>query len=678
MMKKLLAIAVLILAQTITAQNYKFGKVSEEELLEKSHPDYPEASAAILYSKNQVSFDYQQGKGFVQNNEVHQRIKIYTKEGFDYATKIIGLYQGERSTYTEDIIGLKAYTYNLDGGKIIKDKLAKDGIFKEETNKYRRTTKFTMPNIKEGCVIEFEYTVQSQLLGIDDITFQQLIPIKRMEFKVKTPEYFKYSKLLNPRASFIPTIEETKESGRIIITSRASFTAGLSSQGGGRNKSSGGTIDYQADVLIGNMDNIPPLKAENYVDNLSNYQAKLIMELEEVAYPSEPIKYLSTSWEKVTKTIYDDTDFGDQLKKDNYYKDDLNALLSGVPQTDLQQRAALIFNHVKSKVKWNEYFGYTAEQGVAKAYKQGSGNSGDINLMLTSMLRYAGLDANPVLVSTKSNGIPLIPTRSGFNYVISAIQLEDSVILLDATRKFTTANILPVSTLNWLGRLIKEDGSSGWVDLIPKMTSKESVSLNVKLNSDLTASGKVRHQYTNYQAKNIRNRFSNYNTDEIIKSLEKDKGEIEISDLELEHMYDIGEPINESYSYVLNDAMEDIGGNLYVTPLLFLASEENPFKQDTRSYPIDFVYPIEDKYMVNVMLPEGYAVESMPESVKYQFNGVDGEFTYLAKQNGNFLQFIVSLDLNKTLILPEEYEQFKEFYQLMIEKQTEQVVLKKI
>jgi hypothetical protein len=124
--------------------------------------------------------------------------------------------------------------------------------------------------------------------------------------------------------------------------------------------------------------------------------------------------------------------------------------------------------------------------------------------------------------------------------------------------------------------------------------------------------------------------------------------------------------------------MEDIGGSLYVTPLLFLASEENPFKEDTRAYPIDFVYPIADKYIVNVMLPEGYTVESLPESVKYQFNGVDGEFTYLAKLNGNFIQFIVSLDLNKTLILPEEYEQFKEFYQLMIEKQTEQVVLKKI
>ncbi|WCO02161.1 DUF3857 domain-containing protein [Psychroserpens ponticola] len=672
-MKKLVIIAVLIIAQTLTAQNYKFGKVSEAELLEKSHPEYPDATAAILYKKQKVKFDYQQGKGFIQNNEIHQRIKIYTKEGFDYATKSISLYVGGNSTSKEEVLGLKAYTYNIEGGKIIKDKLKNDGVFEEETNKYRKTTKFTMPNIKEGCIIEFEYTVQSQLYGIDDIDFQQLIPTKKLDISLNMPEYLVYKTFLNPRASYLPEFVNSKKNRTVTITSKERSKA----RAGGITEYNTSKITFMDVVVEADLSNIPPLKDENYIDNLRNYQSRLIVELERLEFPGDPIQYFSNTWEKVTKSIYDNSDFGDQLKKKNYYKDELDALLSGVPESDAQQRAALIFNHVKSKVKWNDYYGYTSDEGVVKAYKTGTGNSGDINLMLTSMLRYAGLDANPVLVSTKSNGIPLVPTRKGFNYLISTINIDGNIVLLDATRKFNTANILPTNTLNWLGRLIKEDGSSDWVDLIPKMSSKESVSLNVKLSEDLSASGKVRHQYTDYQAKNIRNKFENHNDDEIIESLEKDKGEIEISEVKLDHMNDVNKPINESYSYVLNNAMEDIGGNLYVTPLLFLANNENPFKDDTRVYPIDFVYPIADKFMVNMMIPEGYAIESLPESVKYQFNGTDGEFTYLAKENGNFIQFIVSLDLNKTLILPSEYEQFKEFYQLMIEKQTEQVVLKK-
>lgn len=672
-MKKLVFITFLCIAQIAISQNYKFGKVSEEELLEKTNPDYPEANATVLYKKQQISFDYVQDKGFIQNNEVQMRIKIYNKEGFDYATQIVKLYtNSEGSTsYNESLLGLKAVTYNLIDGKIEEDKLKKDGIFEERTDKFWETTKFTMPNIKEGCVIEFEYTVQSLSKGIDDIGFQELIPVKKHEFKLKTPEYYKYKVLLNPRASYIPKLNYSTESKSITFNYKERTNGRVS-----RTEFSSSKVDYVVDIIEANLVDIPPLKTESYVDNLRNYQARLIVELERVEFPNEPKEYLSTSWEKVTKAIYDYSDFGDQLNKKGYYNSDIDAILKGV--TDSQQKTALIFNYVKSKVKWNNYNGIFTDLGVTKAYKDGVGNVADINLMLTSILRYAGLNANPVLVSTKSNGIPLTPTRTGFNYVICALEIGDNLILLDGTQKFSTANILPTKALNWLGRLIRQDGSSDWIELIPKISSKEMVSLNIKLNTDLSASGKLRNQFTNYQAFRVRDRFENYNTDEMIESLEKGKGELEISNFEIENMNDVSQPVTQSYDYVFNNAMEDIGGKLYLTPMLFLAPDENPFKENVRNYPIDYVYPIADKYMINIMLPDGYAIETMPESVKYQFNISDGEFTYLARQNGNMLQFTISLDLNKTLVLPTDYEQYKKFYQLMIEKQTEKVVLKKI
>lgn len=672
-MKKAFLICIFCFAQLAIAQNYKFGKVSEEELSQKIDPNYSEANAAILYRKQNILFRYIQGRGFIQENEIHERIKIYNKEGFKYATMLVKLYVNSEGAgdFDETIMGLKAVTYNLEGGKIVEDKLKKEGIFKEVTNKYLETTKFTMPNIKEGCVIEFEYTIQSQRMGIDDIEFQQLIPIKKLDFTLRTPEYLKYKKLLNPRAAYVPKLVTSTKNVSLTINSRERSGGKVS-----RTSFSTSKIEYKEDVLGANLSNIPPLKDESYVDNLSNYQARLIMELDRVEWPKEPIKYLSSTWEKVTKTIYDNPDFGDQINKKGYYNNDLDAILTGV--NDNQQKIDLIYNYVKSKVKWNEYHGCYTENGVSKAYKEGIGNVADINLMLVSMLRYAGISANPVLVSTKSNGIPLIPTRSGFNYVICAVELENNAMLLDASQKFTTTNILPIKTLNWLGRLVRENGTSDWVELIPKVPSNEMVSLNIKLNNDLTASGKVRNQFTNYQAMTIRNKFENYNTDEIIQSIEKGKGELEVTNLEVKNLKDPTQAMTQSYEYTFNNALEEIGGKLYFTPLLFMASDENPFKEDVRNYPIDYIYPINDKYMVNVMLPEGYAVESLPENVKVEFNGTDGRFTYIGNQNGNYLQFIISLDLNNTLILPESYEQYKKFYQLVVEKQTEKVVLKKL
>ena len=75
------------------------------------------------------------------------------------------------------------------------------------------------------------------------------------------------------------------------------------------------------------------------------------------------------------------------------------------------------------------------------------------------MLRFAGLEANPVLVSSRGNGVPLFPTLNGFDYVISIVQFPDnSYILLDATEMYSLPNVLPVRALNWDGRIVRKYG----------------------------------------------------------------------------------------------------------------------------------------------------------------------------------------------------------------------------
>nr|WP_321225339.1 hypothetical protein [uncultured Psychroserpens sp.] len=120
------------------------------------------------------------------------------------------------------------------------------------------------------------------------------------------------------------------------------------------------------------------------------------------------------------------------------------------------------------------------------------------------------------------------------------------------------------------------------------------------------------------------------------------------------------------------------GDKLYFSPLLFLATQENPFKQDERMLPIDLIYPMSDKYMVNIMLPEGYDVESLPENVALDFADHTGEFKYLINQNGRFLQINVELNINSSFILAENYTFFKQFFVQAIEKESEKIVLKPI
>lgn len=682
-MKNFALILIVLLSFNSFSQDYRFGKVSKEELLEKQNPQDTSAHATILYQNQDIYYQYSQNDGFNKVNNIYKRIKIYDKEGYDWATHEIIIYD-ESASNGEDLKNLKGYTYYLENGKVKKAKLKSESIFNEKKNEYWEIVKFTLPNINDGVVIEYEYSIHSPYIAIDDVVLQELIPIKKLDFQVRIPEYFNFNKTVNPKSSYYPEVvdSESQRSEQVTIKSggHKDLVNGLTNSQNGfvnrdRKTETSGWQFMERKTEV-HETNVPALTFEPYVDNLRNYQTKISWEYAFYKGPDGAINNYSTTWDKVVQNIYKSDNFGGQLNKSGYFDDDLDAVISGIE--DPIEKAARVFSFVKSKVKWNEFVSIYANEGVKSAYKSGSGNVAEINLMLTAMLRYAGLKANPVLVSTRAHGIPILPTRTGFNYVISAIEVQDGIILLDASNPYSTANILPEHAINWQGRIVREHGSSTWIPLNSKIASKETISLNVKINDDLSIDGKVRDHLTNHLAFNFRENYNNINKDLHIQKLEEDKGDIEISNLEIKGSNELNKPIMYSYEYHLENAVEEIGDKLYVSPLLFMEPKENPFKQDTRLYPIDIIYPRAEKYVVNIMLPDGYAVESLPENSKIQYNNTEGEFTYLARENGKMLQFTISLDMNNTLILPKNYAEFKKFFEMMIEKETEKLVLKKV
>lgn len=672
-MKIILSIAMtLFICTTGLSQDFKYGKVSKTELQEKIHPLDSSANAAVLYRNEDISFVYTDSDGFMQEREVHERIKIYTKEGFDWATKKIYLYEGGGGK-TEKLRNLKGYTYNIVDGKVSKDKLKKDGIFEEDYNEFTEINTITMPNIKEGCVIEYTYKIISPFIVIDDIILQYDIPINKFDLRVATPEYYAYNRQFNTKASYVPNIENSvsKSSGSYSSSSQS----GTSKISASKNYSKG-SFEYKVNTMKASETNIPALKREPFISSISNYRSKLSMELSAILNSYGGIeKSFSSNWEKVSKSIYDNPNFGDQITRTGFFKDDIASMVSGI--NDDFQKSFVLQNYVKSKVKWNGLYGFRTYKGTRTAYKEGEGNVADINLLLIAMLKSQGINANPVLVSTRNHGIPLFPTQKGFNYVICIVQSGDNYILLDASEPYSMVNVLPERTLNWKGRVVMDNGSSGWVSLRPNTQSVESTSLNIKINDDFSASGKVRKSVTSHLAMRYRSRFAKRNTEDHIKAIEEGKGDIEISELNFENANDITQPVKLSYNYELSDGIDDIGGKLYFSPLLFLTTKESPFKLDERKYPIDFAFPYEDKFLVNIMLPEGYKVEALPKSEAFEFKEGAAKFSYIAKENGNFLQLSISFNLKASLIDPADYAVFKDFFEKIVEKQAEQIVLTK-
>jgi hypothetical protein len=668
--EKLVVIAFLFFGVSkIAGQEFKLGKVSIAELEQKVHPKDSSAVAAILYKKGKTRIEYDIADGFVTLTEVETRIKIYKKEGYNWSNQGVWFYN--TINLPEKVAFTDAVTYNLVNGKIEKTKLKSEGVFDEIVDKYRGLKKITMPNVKEGSVVEFRYTIKSPTdRFIREWDFQSAIPVNYSEFITYIPEYYVFNS--RQKGSVYPKISSQKITKSIIINSKER----VANINGLQTNFTQDKIDYIENQTTYLAVDFPAMKNEDYVNNIDNYTSSIQHELSMTQGFKGEKKMYSTDWNSVVTTIYNYDDFGPELNKTGYFEDDLKPLLAGVNNAD--DKINTILNYVKSRVKFNDYLGYSCDNGVKKAYREKTGNIADINLMLTAMLRYAGLTANPVLVSTRSNGIAVFPNRTAFNYVIAAVETPNGNVLLDASDKFSTPNVLPFRALNWSGRLIRKDGSSEEVDLMPKKTSLDNLYLNYSINAEGKVSGKARRQFADYKGLITRDNIEGIKQEEYLEKLENQNNKIEISDYARTNEKEILLPIIETYSFTGDNLCEIIGGKIYVSPMLFFVNEKNPFKQEMRAYPVDFGFPFIDKYNITIQIPEGFTVETLPASSVINMQDNLGSFKFSIAANGNSLQLNVQHQINEAIVSTDQYEMLKEYYKGMIAKETEKIVLKRI
>lgn len=659
----------MVFVLTTNAQEFKLGKVSMAELKEKVHPKDSTATAAVLYEKGKTFFEYKQDYGFQLCTEVEVRIKMYKKEGFEYGNKMISYYTG--SSYNESVRFANAVTYNLVNGNIEETKLKSEGEFVEKVNENWERKKITMPNLKEGSVIEYKYVIKSPYVStFPEWNFQATIPINYTEYTTNIPEYYNYK--VYKKGYLIPKevkkqlyqsiVLNTKIAGAMVGQRQPMFSAE--------------TIKYTDNQVVYSLENVPAIKLEAYVNSLNNYTTSLQHELSSKKMPNSLPEFFSESWEDVVKVIYESDNFGTELKKESFFEGDIDKLLVGIPTKE--ERIIAIFDYVKNNIKWDGSEGIYCAKGVKKAYQERVGNVAEINLILTAMLRHAGYDANPVLVSTRSNGIALFPSRAAFNYIIAAVVFENDLMLLDATEKYSMPNVLPFRDLNWLGRLIRKDGTSVAVDLTPKAVSKENTNMNLVLSSDGVVEGKIRRQLDNHEALYFRQKNLLTNKDSYLESLENENNNIEINDYVRDFELNLSKPIMETYSFKSSKAVEIINGKIYISPMLFLATKENPFKQEVREYPIDFGYPTESTYSINLEIPDGYAVESLPKTMNIATGENVGAFKYNIINQGNRIRVSITGSINEVVVPSDFYQSLKDFFQQMIDKENEKIVLVKV
>jgi uncharacterized protein YfkK (UPF0435 family) len=116
---------------------------------------------------------------------------------------------------------------------------------------------------------------------------------------------------------------------------------------------------------------------------------------------------------------------------------------------------------------------------------------------------------------------------------------------------------------------------------------------------------------------------------------------------------------------------------LYFTPIIGDAIKENPFKIEKRNYPIDYGFNTKITSIYQFTVPEGFEITETPKSITFSLPNRDAQYMYSVNIIGNKIQVMSLFSINKPVFQSSEYEALKNFYDIVIAKQKEQIVLKK-
>ncbi|MEQ8574880.1 MAG: hypothetical protein RIB63_12500, partial [Fulvivirga sp.] len=409
---------------------FKFGKVSEEEMNLEKCEFYPEATSMVLGEYGDLSFGFHQDDGWNYKMDVAVRKKIFQITDADEGNVKIRLYQPVKSSAKEEITSIKAFVYNLVDGKIEKEKLESREYYTTRLSDNWIEVSFAIPNIKEGSVIEYSYTkVSDYLTNLSTWHFQSNLPTAHSEFRFLIPEFFFYQ--ISQQGNVYQTESDSQiKAENFTYKWQEEVDVNFSTS---TRRTHTENIPSMSKWQLISMKNIPPIKDEPFMNNKSDIPSRLQFQLVTIKMPNSPPKTIAGNYTKFNSDMLTHSGMGERIKNGNFVKD-LEPELAGKTNSE---KASLIYNHISNHFSWNEIYTFLASEAGRPAYNKKEGNVAEINLTLIAALKEFGINTYPVILSTRGSGTvhPVYPSYDDFNYVIAAIEIDGSLVLVDATTR---------------------------------------------------------------------------------------------------------------------------------------------------------------------------------------------------------------------------------------------------
>lgn len=639
-LKSILVILLLLGGQLVFSQRnereIKFGDIEPWEWEMQAYSGDSTAAAVVLFDRGENILEF--------NNfryKRHVRIKVFKPTGYFIADSYVPIYKYGYQKLTR----FRATTYNNVDGKVVETKLTSEGFFAEDFNDYFDVMRFSMPAVKEGSIFEFSYEIDG--VGLRGWDFQSTVPIMWSEYNVRIINRITYHKLYSGHLAPFIFLEED-----------------------------GNCVGEPCKKIRIVLKDVPAFKPEPHISSAENYKSKISFEIAAIKFRyNYPPQGILGTWDALAFRYHEDEFFGDNVKNSGPLREIAENLVKG--KTFPEEKMMAIYDYVKDHMEWNKRHSVYCYEGLKKPHESGVGSSADINLMLLSMLRYAGLPADPVLISTRDNGMVRqeVPIGTQFNNVLVLTQLGGKEILLDATDKHLGFDFIPEDCLNGVGYLAVRENWR-WIDLKSFAKTKVVYKGEFTIDESGLLKGKLATTKNGYEAQKTKTGVAHHG-DEKYWNDQFMETRIKFDHSTLRTKGAHHETLEEDHEITLDAFAESGGDVIYFSPVVFNQLKENPFKQEERRYPVDFAYPREMIYMATFDIPEGFLVEEIPQPRLAILPDNTGRFSYSATLNNGKLTVMNQFVMNRTLFDVDEYPDVREFFKVIAAKQAEQIVLVK-
>jgi len=611
-----------------TTSAAEWGVVSPSEWAQGAPPDYPEADAIVLRDSSYVymadiSSESPDGFSFRIENRRHIRKKVLTPAGIDR----VGNAQFEHWK-RDELVELKAQTIFPDGTTI---PVPEDQFFTKEVGDFREKS-FAFLQVDSGCIVEYTYTTTfNGYMSSWQWTFGKSLFTLESVFCLQVSGGFQYSYATSnvPDGAQAPTIR----------------TESVLHQG-------------ETNVYTWRMHNILPLVGEPYMSSIADYTPRLIVQM--TRYRGAWFSMdAARSWEELGEQF--DGYLGEYCNTPGGFKKHVRDLTRKL-KSDYDKSRAIYDHVVHSYQRTGDYFTLDFKHDrLGDVYDEHNGTPAEKNILLWRMLKQAGVDAWPVLISTRDHGQlpPGVFRTDQFNHLIVFAEVEQGGIYLDATSAYCPYGMLPSQCRTEAGLMIDRDNSS-----LVRIVTSQPMSLRadfstIYLDANGNAVCSLTSVFTGYLAIDFGSEYEETDPEEFIKDEYLD---------------------NPSYEYELEDysCTLDSAGRLMVTSVLSvprfatLLGDQllsrvyhpmfgyNPFVRDYRLFPIDFKHPMTYQHIARIYAPEGYRVVQLPEAVQYTTDGLT--YSRIPQPIEGGAAWESKLEIGRERFDVEEYSLLRDFF----------------